>query len=301
MKDEPHSGKTQVTNNLFNAILCRFCKLFTLGKNQKNKGKGKSNGNGSSATIRQGKKILLKSQEFLKNFESFSSKTVHDVMVPRSDIIAVSYDTDLEQFCKVIVKHNHTRTLVYKENLDNIIGFVHIKDLFSLLTKSKKFSMKDLLRKNLVSPISMRLTDLLTQMQLKRTHIAVVVDEYGGTDGIVTIEDIMEAIVGRIDDEHDDIDVDGFKVIKSGVVITSARVEVERIEKELGIKLKTEGDEFDTIGGLVLSKSGNIPAKGDIVEIDDGVVVEILDSTTRTIKQLKITSYAKDSSEKDIS
>ncbi|CAN0602244.1 unnamed protein product [Ectocarpus sp. 12 AP-2014] len=139
----------------------------------------------------------------------------------------------------------------------------------------------------------MKLIDLLTRMKERRTHIAVIVDEYGGTDGIVTIEDIMEEIVGKIEDEHDiDEEIDSYKILRSGLLVASARVEIEELENIIGIKLKTEHDEFDTIGGLVMAKVGSVPEKGEVIDLDDGVIVEIIESTPRTIKQMKITYTA---------
>ena len=232
--------------------------------------------------------------EIVNNIDSFSEKAVEDVMVPRSDIISVSHDATLEELSDLIVKHSHTRTLIYKERLDNIIGFIHIKDLFEVIANSKKFILKTLIRKHIISPHSMKLIDLLAQMQVNRTHIAVVVDEYGGTDGIVTIEDIMEEIVGRIDDEHDiDEDIDSYKILRPGLLVASARVEIEELENVIGVTLKSEHDEFDTIGGLVMAKVGNVPEKGDVIDLDDGVIVEIIESTPRTIKQMKITYIAR--------
>ena len=225
----------------------------------------------------------------IKNFESFAEKTAEDVMIPRADIIAVKCDISLEDLSKVIIKCAHTRILVFKENLDNIIGFVHIKDLFETIAKSKKYNLKKLLRKHIVSPHSMEIVDLLKQMQVHRTHIAVVVDEYGGTDGIVTIEDIIESIVGPIDDEHDtNLEIENVKIIIPGLVIANARMEVEELEQILSVKLREESDEFDTIGGLVLAKVGNVPEKGQVIRITNEVTVEIMDSTPRTIKQVKI-------------
>lgn len=234
---------------------------------------------------------INKTQQHLiiKNFDSFADKTAEDVMIPRADILSVKCDISLENLIKVIIKHAHTRTLVYKESLDNIIGFVHIKDLFEVIAKSKKFNLKKLLRKQLVATHSMKLVELLKQMQLHRTHIAVVVDEYGGTDGIVTIEDIIESIVGPIDDEHDtNLESENFKILKPGLVIANARMEVEELEKILSIRLRNDDDEFDTIGGLILAKVGNVPEKGRIINITDEVTVEIIDSSPRAIKQVKI-------------
>ena len=232
--------------------------------------------------------------EIVNNIDNFLEKTVEDVMVPRSDIISVSHNVTLKELSDSIVKHSHTRTLIYKESLDNIIGFIHIKDLFEVIAHSKKFILKKIIRKHIISPRSMKLIDLLAQMQVNRTHIAVVVDEYGGTDGIVTIEDIMEKIVGRIDDEHDiDEDVDSYKILRPGLLAASARVEIEELENVIGVTLKFEHDEFDTIGGLVMAKVGNVPEKGDLIDLDDGVIVEIVESTPRTIKQMKITYIAR--------
>lgn len=233
---------------------------------------------------------LINGHDIISNIKDFTKKTVEDVMIPRSDIASISIDSKLEDLCKAILEHGHTRTLIYKGGLDNIAGFIHIKDLFAVIAGSKKVSLKKLIRKHIISPRSMKLIDLLAQMQINRTHIAVVVDEYGGTDGLVSIEDIIEEIVGRIDDEHDiDTDEDSYKIIRPGLIITSARVEIENIEEVIGIKLKHENEEIDTIGGLVMAISGCVPEKGEIIVVSEGIVAEIIEATPRTIKQIKIT------------
>ena len=271
-------------NNLLKSHIKKFfSKLLTipssLSKKQNNYHNQKENTN---ATHTQQNVII-------KNFESFAEKTVEDVMIPRSDIISVSYDISLEELSKTIIKYGHTRTLVYKDNLDNVIGFLHIKDLFEIIAKSKKYSLKKLMRKHIVSPHSMTLIDLLKQMQIHRTHIAVVVDEYGGTDGIVTIEDVIEAIIGRINDEHDEgLEAENIEIIKPGLMIVNARMEIEELEKILDVTLRKEEGEFDTIGGLVLATIGTVPEKGEVIALTEEVTVEILDSTPRAIKQLKV-------------
>ncbi len=226
--------------------------------------------------------------EIISNIDKFIDKTVEDVMIPRADIISISIDATLEELSKIIIEHSVARTLVYKERLDNIVGFVHIKDLFEIVAKSKNFNLTRVLRNHIISPHSMKLVDLLAQMRMNRIHIAVVVDEYGGTDGLVTTEDIIEEIVGRIDDEHDiGLDED-YKIVKPGLIVTNARVEIEELENVLGTKLKTTDDEFDTIGGLVMAKSGSVPEKGEVIDITNNVIAEILESTPRTIKQIKL-------------
>lgn len=232
--------------------------------------------------------------QIMDNFEKFSGRTVEEIMVPRLDIIAIKSDVGLEELSKFIIGHAHTRTLIYEGTLDNIIGFVHIKDLFKVITESKKYNLKKLMRKHIIAPHSMKLVDLLSQMKIHRTHIAVVVDEYGGTDGLVTIEDIIEEIVGRIDDEHDDVaQITGYKIIKPGLIIASSRVEIEELEPILAIKLKHPNDAFNTIGGMVTAKVGYIPEKGKIISVSEDIIIEILDSTPKTLKQLKIIYNAK--------
>ena len=234
-------------------------------------------------------KFDISEDQMMGSFNKFLAKTTQDVMIPRSDIVAIKDDVTIDELNKFIIKHGHTRTLIYKGNLDNIIGFVHTKDLFKMVVESKKYALKKLMRKHIISPQSMKLLDLLTQMKIHRTHIAVVVDEYGGTDGVVTIEDIVEEIVGPIDDEHDEaVALESYKIIKPGLVIASARVEIEELENVLSVKLKEDNDEFDTIGGLVMAKTGNVPEKGAVININEDVTIEILDSTPKTLKQLKI-------------
>lgn len=223
------------------------------------------------------------------NMRNFAEKTVEDVMIPRSDIRSVSVESKFEEICHAVVEHGHTRTLVYKGSLDNIVGFIHIKDLFHPVVDGKKTAIKKLLRKHIVSPHSMKLIDLLKQMQIARTHISIVVDEYGGTDGLVTIEDIIEEIVGRIDDEHDIDTGNGYKIIRPGVIVTSARVEMEELEEVIGIKFENDCEEIDTIGGLIMTIKGCVPEKGEVVVLSNDLVIEVIESTPRTIKQLKIT------------
>lgn len=230
----------------------------------------------------------------VNNIDLFSKKIVEDIMIPRSDIISASHESTLEELSNLISKHSHTRTLIYKESLDNIIGFIHIKDLFEILSHSKRFVLKKLTRQHIISPHSMKLIDLLAEMQVNRTHIAVVVDEYGGTDGVVTIEDIIEEIVGRIDDEHDieEKNTNGYTILRPGLMVASARVEIAELEDIIGVKLKNECDEFDTIGGLVMAKIGSVPEKGSLIKLHEDVIAKIIDSTPRTIKQIKITYSA---------
>jgi magnesium and cobalt transporter len=279
-----HNKNTGQNKNTF-CIKSFFLNLFS--RNQGNKKTGFYD------TIKNikllGKKIPVDEGNILNNSLNFGNKTVEDVMIPRSDIGAVRRDIGLEALSKQIIELPHTRILVYDDNLDNIIGFIHIKDILKTLVSKTKFQLDAILRTPIIAAPSMKLIDLLVEMQVKRTHIAIVIDEYGGTDGIVTIEDIIEEIVGRIDDEYDKrLESDSYTIVNSSTILSHARVEVEVLEKILGIKLKKEEDEFDTIGGLVLAKVGNVPSIGTKIDISDIVELEVIDASARTLKQVKL-------------
>ncbi len=236
-------------------------------------------------------KMTLDERNILANLLKLKGKTIEDIMVPRSDIAAIKLTTNIEEL-NVSIKGQipHTRTMIYDGTLDNIVGFIHIKDLFKALVTKQNFRLKKLIRKHIIAPPSMKLLDLLAKMRREKTHIAIVIDEYGGTDGLVTIEDVMEALVGRIDDEHDQkSESDTFKVINNSTIISNARVEVEVLEEIIGEKLKDDDDEFDTIGGLVLTKVGNVPAVGTKINVSENIEVEVTDANPRSLKQVKIT------------
>lgn len=234
--------------------------------------------------------ISTKEKHILSNFLEFCNDSVEDVMIPRSDIFAVNIDISLTDLSQKIMDTGHARTLVYEDNLDNIIGFVHIKDLFKVIASNKtNFNLRKLLRTPIATAPSMKLIDLLAEMQKNRTHIAIIVDEYGGTDGIATIEDIIEAIVGKIEDEHDtNHDNPRYKIIKPGEILTDARVEIEELEMALNITLKNEDDDCDTIGGLILARMGHMPEKGATITLSENTAALIIDADARLLKKIKL-------------
>ncbi len=236
------------------------------------------------------KKMTLEEKKIFINLLKFGHKTVENTMIPRSDIEAVKLTTSIEELSKILnSKVPHTRTLVYDKTLDNIVGFIHIKDLFKLIVTKQNLQLEKIIRKPIISAPSMKLIDLLVKMRRDRVQISIVVDEYGGTDGIVTIEDIVEEIVGKIDDEHDKkSDNDSFKIINNHTILSNARVKVEDLELALGVKLKIDNDEFDTIGGLVLAKVGNVPLVGTKIDVEQQVELEVIDASPRSLKQVKL-------------
>jgi len=239
-------------------------------------------------------KMSSEEKDILTNFLQFGNKTVKDIMIPRSDIAAIEAKTKLDKLSLEVIKHGHTRTVIYSETLDYVLGFIHIKDLFSIVAKDKDISIKKIVRKHLVTTSSTKLIDLLVEMRRKRTHIAIVFDEYGGTEGMVTIEDIVEEIVGEIEDEHDDNNGNNKDYVVAGhnIIITNARVEIEELEKAMGLSLLQEDEDVETIGGLVMLRAGHMPSVGDVVHVSEDVAVEVLDANSRVVKRLKL-SYVK--------
>ena len=238
------------------------------------------------------KKMSREEKNILTNFLKFGHKEVRDVMIHRTDVSALDIKSSMNEISKAIADNTHTRTPIYRDNLDNIVGFVHVKDLFQVVVSAKKTTIKDIMRQHLITTPSTALIDLLVIMRRRKTHIAIVVDEYGSTEGIVTIEDVVEEIVGEMEDEHDDNGSNpDFEVVEDNVVISHARVEIDEIAKVFGKELKSEDEEVDTIGGLVMMRSGDVPKRGDIINIADNITAEVLESNPRTLKKLKI-SYS---------
>lgn len=235
--------------------------------------------------------ILPEEQNMLRNILRFGEMTVSDIMIPRTDIIAVEQGVSLDELKQIIVTEQHSRIPVYKENLDQINGFLHIKDFAVNVFAGKPFRMEDLVRQILFVPPSMKVMDLLVKMRLSSVHIAIVVDEYGGTDGLVSMEDIVEEIVGEIQDEHDDAEeAPAYTWLDERTLEADARMEVEELDKCFGAQMVMEKDEedFDTIGGLVFSHLGHIPETGEQFDYPTGMRITILEAEPRAVKRVRI-------------
>jgi CBS domain containing-hemolysin-like protein len=223
------------------------------------------------------------------------------VMVPRADITAVEAEANLGEVARMFAEHQHSRMPIYSENLDTPLGFVHAKDVLGLLTPDEEGTTKALaadrvlmrLKRDLLYvPISMKLPNLLLQMRAKRCHMALVIDEYGGTDGLVTIEDLVEEIIGDIDDEHDDLDADLIVDVGKGVWEADARVELDEFSARAGVDLALVDleDDIDTLGGLVFALAGRVPPRGEILHHPIGYDFEVVDADPRRIKRVRIRS-----------
>ena len=213
-----------------------------------------------------------------------------DVMVPRVDIVALDVEQPFSEVVKCMVENGHSRVPVYRETLDDVIGFVHVKDVLAPVADRRPARLERLLRKVLYVAPSLPILDLLVQMRQARTHIAVVVDEFGGIDGLVTIEDLIEEIVGDIEDEHDEPETQTLIERPDGSIIADARLPIEALEEQHGIELRAAGDEesVDTLGGLVFTLAGRVPKRGEVIAHPDGIEFEVLDADPRRVKRLRV-------------
>jgi len=239
--------------------------------------------------------LSLQERVMLSNLLSFGELKVSDVMLPRAQIVAADEDTPLAELMSLFREAKHSRLPVYRENLDDPTGLVHVKDVLTLLEPNgandyrlTSAKIARIRRPILFAPPSMRALDLLLKMQASHTHLALVIDEYGGTDGLVSIEDIIEEIVGDIADEHDE-EAPALKRDEDGFV-ADARVELKDFKNETGVDLATsEADEgVDSLGGLVASLVGRVPQRGEIIAHPSGYEFEVLEADPRRIKRLRI-------------
>ena len=225
----------------------------------------------------------------LENTLRLRSQTVEDVMVPRIDVAAVDVQTALPEVIARIGETHHSRLPVFEGDLDHILGLVHVKDVLPLAAVPDPPPLRSLLRPVMVVAPSMRVLDLLLQMQLERNHMALVVDEFGGIDGLVTIEDLVEQIVGDIDDEHEREEDLTMDLRPDGSLIADARVLLEDFEAEIGdVFSDEERDNIDTLGGMVFNLVGRVPGRGEIVSHPSGIEFEILEGDPRRLKRLRI-------------
>lgn len=247
----------------------------------------------------RGDKVLVDSDELnlLKNLFKLKDIRAGQICIPNIDITGVSIDATLEQLTKIVIDDKFTRMPVFDGTLDNIVGVVHVKDLLYAVLTHANVTLKEIMTNNvLFVPAAMRALDLLRDMQAKRTQMAVVVDEYGGTGGLITLEDLLEEIVGEIEDEHDALDTPPvLHKIGNSVIQADARILLSELEERIGSFLTREEKEsdVDTIGGLVFHLAGRPPKIGETVVHSSGVVFEILDADTRHVKQVKITRFKK--------
>ncbi len=233
----------------------------------------------------------------LLNILSLGEISADDVMIPRADIVAVEVDTPFDELVRVFRDASHSRLPVYRKTLDDVLGMVHIKDVLAALADAPVKGppvLRDICRPTLFVPPSMPVLDLLRKMRLAHIHMALVVDEYGGTDGLITIEDLVEEIVGEIEDEHDTGVEPRVVPRPGGGYEADARAPIAALEAQLKLDLLDEerDEDIDTLGGLVVALAGRVPDRGEVVTHPAGIEFEVVDADPRRIKRLRIRRVA---------
>ena len=229
-------------------------------------------------------------RQMLLNILHFGEKNAGDVAVPRGDIYAVPVDTGFAELIAAFTEAGHSRMPVYEESLDAVIGMIHVKDLFAVQVGGAPppEDIRALMRTPLFVPESMGVLDLLGRMRAERVHLAIVVDEFGGTEGLVTIEDLVEEIVGDIEDEHDD-EVSALLIpMDGGLWEADARAELEDVAEAIDARLGTVEEDIDTLGGLAFVLAGHVPQAGEMVEHPSGWRLEVTDSDSRRVRRLRL-------------
>lgn len=241
-----------------------------------------------------GQQISAHERTLIANILKLREEQVEDVMIPRADIIAIDIESQSTDLLAMFNEHQYSRIPVYQGQLDDIKGTIHIKDVLGVLASGDAIVIKDLIRDvPIVSP-AMGVSDLILFMKEKRKHMVLVVDEYGGIDGLVTLNDIIEMIVGEIDDEYD-TDDEPFLIQKTdGTIHAEGRVDLDEFEENYGkIFSEEEHEDADTLAGLVFITAGRVPARGEIIQHSSGLEFEILDATPRHINRIKIRNIEK--------
>ncbi|HEY6430902.1 MAG TPA: hemolysin family protein [Acetobacteraceae bacterium] len=226
----------------------------------------------------------------IANILRLRGTTAGDVMVPRADIVAIPVDLTFQQAVEQIRIDGHSRLPVFREQLDDVLGMVHIKDVYAYVGRPDEFSLEKILRHPLMVAAQITVLDLLLQMRQARMHLALVIDEYGGIDGLVTIEDLVETITGDISDEHDEVEGPMIVDRTDGSIDIDARLPVEAFEQRMGSVLtEDERDaDVDTVGGLVFTLAGRVPARGEVIGHPSGIEFRILEADPRRIRRVRV-------------
>jgi CBS domain containing-hemolysin-like protein len=233
-------------------------------------------------------------RQMLRNMLRFGERTVDDVAVPRRDIIAISDEATFEQAIALFAEADHSRLPVYRgQSLDEVVGMLHVKDLFGIIARgeSPPKSLSSLLREPLYVPQSMGAMELLVEMRAKRTHLAIVLDEYGGTDGLVTIEDLVEEIVGEIEDEHDDAPEELLVAEGNDSWIGDARIELDELATRLDPVFGGVDEDVDTLGGLAFVLAGHVPQPGEALIHAGRWRLEILEGDERRVTRVRLVRH----------
>ena len=231
--------------------------------------------------------LSSKEKSILSNILSINKLKADDVMIPRASIVAISQDSSFQNIIDTIDKESHSRMPVFRKDLDDVLGMIHIKDIIKFSgSNHNDFNIKKIMREVLFVPPTMPVMNLLLKMQATKLHMALVIDEHGGTDGLITIEDVIEEIVGEIEDEHDKDDDFNFKKIDSNTFEAKADMTLDDFNHESN--LSVVGENVDTLGGYIFSKINRVPYAGEVIKVDNTYQFEIIEADPRKIKKIRI-------------
>jgi len=239
--------------------------------------------------------VAAHERRLIANILQLRDLPVIDVMVPRADIVAVDINAPHEDLIRLLAEKPHSRIPVYKNDMDNIVGVVHIKDMVANIAGGNNFELKDIMREPMMVSPAMRVMDLLLQLRQSKVHIAFVVDEFGGIDGVITINDLIEAIVGEIDDEYA-FEIEPQLIERpDGSAIADARYPIDAFEARYGnvFHEDDENEDVDTLGGLVASLAGHVPSRGEIICHSSGIEFEIIDADPRRVTRVRVRNLPK--------
>ena len=249
--------------------------------------------------VERGDKVLVDPDEIslMKNLFRLKDIRAGEIRIPTIDITGISIDASYEELKRLMTEEKFTRLPVYEHTLDNIVGVIHVKDILCAMMEETEVTVKKLMTGSILFvPSSVRALDLLREMQAKKAQMAIIIDEYGGTDGLITLEDLLEEIVGEIEDEHDALDeAPVLHKIGKNVIQADARILLKDLEKMIGpFMTKREKEEFvDSVGGLVFHLAGRLPRVGEKIEHSSGIVFQVVDVDARHVKKVKITRFQK--------
>ena len=231
--------------------------------------------------------LSLKEKSILSNILSINKLKADDVMIPRASIVAISQDSSFQNIIDTIDKETHSRMPVFRKDLDDVLGMIHIKDIIKFSgSNHSDFNIKKIMREVLFVPPTMPVMNLLLKMQATKLHMALVIDEHGGTDGLITIEDVIEEIVGEIEDEHDKDDDFNFKKIDSNTFEAKADMTLDDFNHESNLRIVEKN--VDTLGGYIFSKINRVPYAGEVIKVDTTYQFEIIEADPRKIKKIRI-------------
>lgn len=290
-KNSPDTKMSDITASEDPSSRPRFLNLFKRSKHKRNEALRDA----IEELVEENRETSFNAdeKELLENVLSLGGRRIDDVMIPRIDIIAFNVDTPILDVIQTMSEQAHSRMPVYRDDLDDIIGMVHIKDLLACIAANlnniNQCKLEDIVREVPIVAPSMPILELLLQMRQSGQHMALVIDEFGGIDGLLTIEDLVEEIIGEIHDEHDEDEADQVNLKQDGSAIVSARLALEDLVELFDIELaEEEVAENDTVGGLIFYTAGRVPARGELLVHQSGLIFEILDANPRQIKRVKI-------------